>query len=138
MANLTNVFVIGDYHTIPLTSIIRSGMEAMSQGGYVKISNHTGRNPIVAYDPAYAVYEQPIPKYYIYVKDPVYNLWMEYDGWRPTEKCKKGLTTMATESNIFQRIHTRMDSPPAFRITVFDAKNNVLGAYDRKNIDLRS
>ena len=140
MTALSQVYIYENLHTIPLSSILRNGMEAMSNGGYVKISNHTGRNwPIIAYGSAYAVYNQAIPKYYIYAKHHKYNLWQEYNGMYPTERCKaKDNTTLATESNIYQRMDTRMNSPSAFRIMVFNANDKLLSAHERQQINLKA
>lgn len=139
MSSISNVFVV-DYprHVVPLSSILRGGMEAMREGGYVKISNHTGRRvPYVAYRSAYAVLNEAIPKFYVYVKSPKYDLWEEFDGVTPRDACRSNqMTTLATESGVFGRMHTRMNGPPAFRIMVFDAKNELLGAFDRDRVDL--
>ncbi len=137
MAELSNVFAIDvPGHNIPLSSILMMGMNAMSRGGYVKISNHTGRrDPNAAFRSAYDVIDGAIPKYYIYVKSPGYDLWQEYDGTRPSDPCSSGMDTLATESNVNQRMHTRMTSPHAFRIMVFDERDRLLDAYERYQID---
>lgn len=138
MSNLTQVFVTNPKYYASLSGILSGGMEAMEKGGYVKISNHTGRNVgKPAFGSPYEVFHNTTPKFYVYVKSPKFNIWEEYDGSYPSEKCIRGMTTLATESNIYQRMHTRMNSPSAFRIMVFDAHNNVLYAYDREQINLR-
>lgn len=139
MAYLSKAFIV-DYprHVVPLSSILRGGMEAMRDGGYVKISNHTGRRvPYVAYRSAYAVLNEAIPKFYVYVKSPIYDLWEEFDGVVPKDVCRNNqMTTLSTESAAYQRMHTRMNGPPAFRIMVFDSANELLGAFDRDQVDL--
>ncbi len=139
MAELSSVYDTSPKHTVPLSSILSGAMDAMTRGGHVKISNHTGRKyPHVAYQSAYAVLNQAIPKFYIYVKSPNYNLWQEYDGVMPMDRCipESGMSTLATESNVFQRMNTRMNNPLAFRIMTFDAHNKLLMAFDRQQINL--
>lgn len=139
MASINEVFITQPKYLIPISGILNSAMIAMSEGGHVKISNHTGRPyPPVSFGSAYDVFEKSIPKFYIYIKDSSYNLWEEYNGWRPGEKCKGPLTTLATESNIYQRMKTRIENPLSFRIQIFDKFGNSINAYDKPLIDLKS
>jgi len=121
----------------PLTGVLLGAMEALEQGGMVKISNHTGRkHQPSAFSSAHEVLHKAIPKYYYFVKHPEHEIWEEYDGTHPQADRGRSMSTIATPSNTHQRIKTRMLAPEAFRIMVFDRGHNVLHAWNRDQLDL--
>lgn len=134
---------------ISLTSVTQLGLQAMEQGGYVKIQNHTGlmkrwaqgRLPL-----------EPTPASYVFVKDPKYPLWAQYadshgaghQSSAAAQRCLRpdtfdvpgGYTVLSNQSNVQARIETAFRNPAAYMIQVVDAHGTVLGAWSNRDVNV--
>lgn len=130
MADLHEVFDSSScYKKIPISKIASHALVVMQRGGHVKIQNHTG----LKYKSYYGSNE-PVPPSYVFVKHPCRDLWQEYWQGLPKERCQ-GHSTLATESNVHQRIQTLFNRPQAYKIMLIDSDHRVW-AFNRSMVGM--
>jgi hypothetical protein len=143
MSLLHEVYITESVDKTPVSSIMRYAMQIMKDDGYVKITNNTGGQKL-AFESPYEVLDEAVPKFYYFAKHPSLDLWEEYDGTIPhggssvRGKGGHGVTTLSTESQIHQRLMTRMQNRAAYRIQIFDKMHNGKAAFDRGQINFRA
>lgn len=134
---------------VSLSSVVQQGLQAMEQGGYVKILNHTGLMPTWAQG---RLPLDPTPASYVFVKDAKYPLWAQYvdtmGGGRNSsiaaKRCLRpcnfdvpcGYTVLSNQSNVQARITTAFRNDAAYMIQVVDQYGSVLGAWSNRDVNV--
>lgn len=132
-----------------LGQITQLGLQAMEQGGHVKILNHTGlmnkwargRLPM-----------EPTPASYVFVKDAKYPLWAQYvdsngggnQSSVAAKRCVKpsnfdvpgGYTVLSNQSNVQARIMTAFRNDAAYLIQIVGVHGNVIGAWSNHDVNV--
>jgi len=150
-----DTFTFGRKRTIALTDLTQRGLQAMAQGGCVRVMNHTG---VLEGWSGGRVPVESVPKFYVFVKQPKLNLWAQYadtmgggnNSTAASRRCTNSIpypntfdvpgayTVMSNQSNVQARLRTAIRNKPCYLVELLDSDQRVMLAVTKKEIDVAS